>query len=160
MITLVDIGNKIKKERQKQKLKQEELAQKIGFQQTKISRIETGSLDIINIADLLKICEGLNIGIEKLLFDDGAKHIQLKDIEVELVNNYRTATAIEKKIIHDLLGIEDNKDMDKESAMLLKAWKTIASEHKEHVVKSIREAIELTQKDRIVDLQKSIVTYK
>lgn len=57
------VGRKIAKERNKQGLTQEDLAELTGFQSSYISKVERGVVSI-GIVNLEKMCDSLKISIE------------------------------------------------------------------------------------------------
>lgn len=63
-MTLKTIGNRIKEIRtERTYLSQEELAIKLGYDRTYMSRVESGRQNI-TVETLIKICEGLEISLK------------------------------------------------------------------------------------------------
>lgn len=65
IMTLKTIGNRIKEIRTKKTcLSQEDLAIKLGYDRTYMSRVESGKQNI-TVETLIKICEGLEISLKE-----------------------------------------------------------------------------------------------
>lgn len=65
IMTLKTIGNRIKEIRtEKTYLSQEDLAIKLGYDRTYMSRVESGKQNI-TVETLIKICEGLEISLKE-----------------------------------------------------------------------------------------------
>jgi len=58
---LFDIGDKIKKERKRQKISQEKLAQALGMSRATISQIESGTVQDIGVRKLIRILDYLGL---------------------------------------------------------------------------------------------------
>lgn len=69
-INTIEVGERIRKIREERGLSQEELALKVGLQQTMLSRIEsaTARASIENYNKLGKICDALDYDLVDLLF--------------------------------------------------------------------------------------------
>ena len=159
MLNLLEIGNKIKNERGLQKMNQGDLAKKCGFLQNKVSRIESGLIDI-TITDLLEICKALNIGFERILSED-KELIPAQGIEQELITNYRQASDKEKQTVNVLLNIGNyqarNIDIDKETSTVIRLWKQLDVKYKKAIVNEFKKCLEMAQKDKINELESSLV---
>ncbi len=68
---LVQFGNKVRKERHKQRLSQEQLAEKAGLHRTYIGMIERAEKNI-TLENIHKICKALNFNLGAFFkdFDD------------------------------------------------------------------------------------------
>ena len=97
-IDYLDIGNRIRAERTKQKISQEKLAEMVGVGTTHISHIETGNTKM-SIKIFIAIINALNISSDELLRNhiDKAKHI----FEGELSDIIQDCTDEEARIIAD-----------------------------------------------------------
>ncbi len=69
-MNLVSIGNRVKNLRIDKGLSQEELARRIDFDRTYLSRVESGKQNM-TVETLLKICEGLDVTIKEFFDFDG-----------------------------------------------------------------------------------------
>jgi len=67
--TLIEFGKKIKNERQKLGISQEELAERAGLHRTYIGMIERAEKNI-TLKNIKKVANALNIKIGKLLAED------------------------------------------------------------------------------------------
>ncbi len=63
---LVKFGNRVREERQKQKLSQEELAEKAGVHRTYIGMIERAEKNI-TLTNIERIAKALGVPIDRLL---------------------------------------------------------------------------------------------
>ena len=71
-MNLVSIGNRVKTLRIYKGLSQDELARRIDFDRTYLSRVESGKQNV-TVETLLKICEGLGVTIKEFFDFDGGK---------------------------------------------------------------------------------------
>ena len=62
------IGERVRKYRRQKGLSQEQLGERVGFSQSKISKIERGDWD--SLSDLRLIAKGLEVPIEELVKDE------------------------------------------------------------------------------------------
>jgi transcriptional regulator with XRE-family HTH domain len=62
---LLRIGQKVKKTRLKKQITQEQLAFECNFEKARISKIESGRINL-TVRSLLSICNALDIKIDKL----------------------------------------------------------------------------------------------
>jgi len=67
MATEINIGENIKKYRKKQRLSQEDFAQKSGVKYTTLTKIETGVIKTPSVAIVAKIAKALDVSIEELI---------------------------------------------------------------------------------------------
>jgi len=97
-IDYLDIGNRIRAERTKQKISQEKLAEMVEVGTTHISHIETGNT-VPSIKVFIAIINALNLSSDELLRNhvNKAKHI----FEGELVDIIEDCTDEEARIIAD-----------------------------------------------------------
>lgn len=58
---LFDIGERIKRERKRQNVSQEKLAQKLGMSRSTISQIELGTVQEIGVRKLIRILDYLGL---------------------------------------------------------------------------------------------------
>ena len=61
------IGNRIKTQRRKQQLTQEELVRKIDISYATLSKIETGAIKNPSIKTIQKIANGLGLTVDSLI---------------------------------------------------------------------------------------------
>jgi transcriptional regulator with XRE-family HTH domain len=97
-IDYLDIGQRIRAERTKQKISQEKLAEMVGVGTTHISHIETGNT-IPSMKAFIAIINALNLSSDELLRNHilKAKHI----FEGELSDIVKDCTDEEARIITD-----------------------------------------------------------
>jgi transcriptional regulator with XRE-family HTH domain len=97
-IDYLDIGSRIRAERNKQTLSQEKLAEMVGVGTTHISHIETGNT-IPSIKTFIAIINALNLSSDELLRNhiQKAKHI----FENEMAETLKDCTDEETRIITD-----------------------------------------------------------
>jgi transcriptional regulator with XRE-family HTH domain len=77
---LQGFGLKVKEARNKAKLSQKELADKVGITHEWVCKIEKGKAKVISITLIDKICDSLDMNITWSVVDDLPKKIQ-EDIE-------------------------------------------------------------------------------
>ena len=154
MINTALIGNKIKEIREKLNLNQGDLAEKTGFNQSKISRLEKGNADL-TVSDVLAICEALNVGIEKILSVKDKGYIEIKGEEYQLIERLRDAPEKDKQIVNLILNISEN-NVDNEIIELMNVLKTVDKKHRPMILDSIKKALELTHKEKIVSLENKL----
>ena len=61
---LIEIGEKIRKERKRKKISQEQVAKNLGMSRTTISQIESGTVQEIGVRKLIRILELLELEIQ------------------------------------------------------------------------------------------------
>lgn len=61
---LFEIGEKIRKERKRKKISQEQVAKNLGMSRTTISQIESGTVQEIGVRKLIRILELLELEIQ------------------------------------------------------------------------------------------------
>ena len=71
-MNLVSIGNRVKNLRINKGLSQDELARRIDFDRTYLSRVESGKQNM-TVETLFKICEGLGVTIKEFFDFDGGR---------------------------------------------------------------------------------------
>ncbi len=93
-----DIGQRIRAERKKQNISQEQLAEMVGVGTTHISHLETGNT-IPSIKTFIEIINALNISSDEVLRNhiDKAKHV----FDGELAEIIEDCSAEEARIITD-----------------------------------------------------------
>ena len=90
------LGNRVAKERKKNKLTQEQLAEKIGMTNNYISNIEN-NYSIPSLETLIKICEELNITPDSLLI--GTVYSSEKYMADEITNKINKLDDKEKRLV-------------------------------------------------------------
>jgi transcriptional regulator with XRE-family HTH domain len=97
-IDYLDIGRRVREERNRQKISQEKLAEMVGVGTTHISHIETGN-NIPSMKTFIAIINALNLSSDELLRNhiQKAKHI----FEGELSDIIKDCTDEEARIITD-----------------------------------------------------------
>lgn len=107
--------------RKQNKLSQKTLAEKIGVKHNTISSWEscTNSVDIDN---LFKICDALNISVNEMLELDSKNAFKLNNSEKKLITAYREHPEMQAGI-NKMLDIEDKAEIRGEMRQMLKADK-------------------------------------
>ena len=156
MTDTASIGIKIKEIREKKNLNQGDLAEKTGFNQSKISRLEKGHADL-TVSDVLAICDALDVGIEKILSVKDKGYIEIKGEEYQLVERFRDAPEREKQIVNLILNISENT-VDDEIIELMNVLKTVDKKHRPMILDSIKKALKLTHEEKIISLENKLNT--
>ena len=97
-----NIGHKIKLYRGQLGISQEELSDRAKVHVTHLSRLENGSR-LPTLETLLKICDGLNIAISKILPTSGRESLSADSITREILSIISKRSLTEKKTLLRIL---------------------------------------------------------
>ncbi len=100
---LDDISKNIKKYRKANKMTQKDLAEKVGVSIAAVSNWETGT-NSIDIDSLFKVCKALNVPISLMTMT--SPDIELSDVEIELVERFRSAEDWQRKAVIKMLDMK------------------------------------------------------
>ena len=100
------VGGKIRQLRKEHKLTQNELASRIGVQQSDLSRMEKGEYRV-SLDTLFKILAEFDMGIGEF-FDEVARNT-FSPHDVELVRSFRSLPSGEQKEIEEFIRFKKNK---------------------------------------------------
>ena len=99
---LIKLGKRIREERKKYHLTQEELSEKIDISDSYLGQIERGERGV-TIQNLLKISQILGVSIDYLLSDSVDLERINDNLMNEIVQLIMHRTNEEKKLVHDLV---------------------------------------------------------
>ena len=100
------VGGKIRELRKEHKLTQNELAGRIGIQQSDLSRMEKGEYRV-SLDTLFKILAEFDIGIGEF-FEEVARE-KITPHDVQLIRDLRSLPADEQREIKDFIGFKKNR---------------------------------------------------
>ena len=100
------VGSKIRQLRKDRKLTQNELANRIGVQQSDLSRMEKGEYRV-SLDTLFKILAEFDLGIGEF-FDDMAR-ASFSPADVQLVRDFRSLPADDQREIEEFIGFKKTR---------------------------------------------------
>ena len=100
------VGSKIRQLRKDRKLTQNELANRIGVQQSDLSRMEKGEYRV-SLDTLFKILAEFDLGIGEF-FDDMAR-ASFSPADVQLVRDFRSLPSDDQREIEEFIGFKKTR---------------------------------------------------
>lgn len=159
MIDLKTIGSNIKKLRTLQKLSQGDLAEKCGFRQTKISRIESGGSDV-TFPDLNTISNALNVDFVSLIATEDNEYISVKGEQKKILDGYVSASEKEKQTVKYVLNIvELGENKDEELIELMRVCKIVNKKHRRIILEAVQKAITLSHEDNVTEFKTKLKAF-
>lgn len=101
-INYVELGNRIKKYRQKEHLTQEQLADKIDMVTSNISHIERATTQV-SLPSLVKIANVLNVSLDQLVCDS-LSVCSTTYLEKDIADLLAVCSPEEKQIVKDIVA--------------------------------------------------------
>ena len=106
------VGGKIRQLRKEHRLTQNELAERIGVQQSDLSRMEQGEYRV-SLDTLFKILAEFDLGVGEF-FDDVAR-TTFTPQDVQLVRHFRSLSEEDQREVHEFIGFKRAKMSDQKS---------------------------------------------
>ncbi|HVS15456.1 MAG TPA: helix-turn-helix transcriptional regulator [Thermoanaerobaculia bacterium] len=106
------VGGKIRQLRKEHRLTQNELAARIGVQQSDLSRMEQGEYRV-SLDTLFKILAEFDLGVGEF-FDDVARNTFTPQ-DVQLVRHYRSLPPDDQREVQEFIGFKRAKMLDAKS---------------------------------------------
>ena len=105
MLTLYE---NIKKRREELGLTKVELANRIGYERSMITKVEQGKVDLTQ-SKIAAFAKALETSPARLLgWEWDIVPMELSDIEANVISAYRESTSNEKHAVNKFLGVWDN----------------------------------------------------
>jgi transcriptional regulator with XRE-family HTH domain len=106
------VGGKIRQLRKEHRLTQNELAARIGVQQSDLSRMEQGEYRV-SLDTLFRILAEFDLGVGEF-FDDVAR-TTFSPQDVQLVRHYRSLSPEDQREVQEFIGFKRAKMQDSKS---------------------------------------------